>query len=117
MNLLIFILIAYGMSNIVVHGKVFNTPRTWLSDRSKFLDGLLHCMMCFGAWSGFILSIIFFSPTLEYGPENIITKFNFFNIHPVAIFLDGLFSSGIVWLLHTIQEYFEFNTPQNEEED
>jgi len=105
------------MSNIVVHGKIFNKPRTWLTTRSKFFDGLLHCMMCFGTWSGFILSILFFSPTLYYGSDNPILNFNFLSIYPIAIFLDGLFSSGIVWLLHTIQEFFEYNIPQNEEEN
>jgi hypothetical protein len=37
------------------------------------------------------------TPMVMYGSTDIMT----------SVFFDGLFSGGVVWLLHTLQEYFE----------
>lgn len=114
MNLIIFVLVAYGFSNIIVHGKIFNNQRDWLSNRSKFFNGVLHCMMCSSTWVGFILSILLMSPSMAYCSENPMINFQIFGFYPVAVFFDGLLASGGVWLIHTLQEYLEYNTPQEE---
>jgi hypothetical protein len=109
MNTLLFILISYGFSNIVVYGSIFNGLRTFLDKLSpNFWGKLFNCMMCFPTWVGFFLSLTFFSPTIYYGLEDL-TVFNLFVIPKEysSIFFDGVLASGTTWLLHTGQEMME----------
>ena len=109
MELLLFILIAYGMSNIIVFGSIFDSFRTYWQDKSpNFFGKLFSCMMCLPTWVGFFLSLVYFSPTLHYGMEDI-NFFNLFTIHKElsSVFFDGMLASGSVWLIHTLQEHFE----------
>ena len=100
MELLIWILVAYGMSQILVYGSIFNNPRDWISRHSKFMGDLLECMMCTSTWVGFFLSLVFYSPT-----ESLIS-------YPYTnIFFDGILASGSVWALNAIIEWFEENKP------
>jgi hypothetical protein len=100
MELLIWILVAYGMSQILVYGSIFNNPREWISRHSKFMGDLLECMMCTSTWVGFFLSLVFYSPT-----ESLIS-------YPYTnIFFDGILASGSVWALNAIIEWFEENKP------
>ena len=100
MELLIWILVSYGMSQILVYGSIFNTPREWISRHSKFMGELLECMMCTSTWVGFFLSVVFYSPT-----ESLIS-------YPYTnIFFDGILASGSVWALNAIIEWFEENKP------
>jgi hypothetical protein len=105
MGVLLFILVAYGISNIVVFGSIFDSFREFWNDLSpNFFGKLFGCMMCFPTWVGIFLSLgshltgyLQFSPFAHYGLE----------IAPLAIFLDGCLASGCVWILHTIQEALE----------
>ena len=109
MNTLLFILIAYGFSNIVVYGSIFDGLRTFLNKLSpNFWGKLFSCMMCFPTWVGFFLSLVFFSPTLYYGLEDL-TVFNLFSVPKEysSIFFDGVLASGTTWLIHTGQEMME----------
>lgn len=109
MNTLLFILIAYGFSNIVVYGSIFHGLRTFLTKISpNFWGKLFSCMMCLPTWVGFLLSLTFFSPTIYHGLEDL-TVFNLFVIPKEysSIFFDGVLASGTVWLLHTTQEMME----------
>jgi hypothetical protein len=100
MELLIWILAAYGMSQILVYGSIFNTPREWISRQSKFLGELLECMMCTSTWVGFFFSLVFYSPTASLV------------IYPYTnIFFDGILASGSVWALNAVVEWFEENKP------
>ena len=100
MELLIWILVAYGLSQILVYGSIFNKPREWISRHSKFMGELLECMMCTSTWVGFFLSLVFYSPT-----ESLIS-------YPYTnIFFDGILASGSVWALNAIIEWFEENKP------
>ena len=54
MELLIWLLAAYGMSQILVYGSIFDTPREWITKKSKFFGDLLGCMMCTSTWVGFL---------------------------------------------------------------
>jgi len=109
MNTLLFILITYGLSNIVVYGSIFSEPREFLSRKSpNFWGKLFSCMMCFPTWAGFFLSLTFFSPTLHYG----LTDLNVSNLFSIpkeylSVFFDGMLASGTTWLLHTFQEMGE----------
>jgi hypothetical protein len=65
-------------------------------------------MMCLPTWVGFFLSLVYFSPTLQYGLTDI-NVFNWFEIpkEVSSVFFDGMFASGMTWLIHTLQEHFE----------
>ena len=99
-NLLIFVLVAYGASNIMVFGSIFENFRNFMgvnSDKPNFFGKLFGCMMCLPFWWGVILSVFMFSPTGELNPM----------INHINIFFDACLASGSVWLLHTIQEKLE----------
>ena len=109
MNTLLFILIAYGFSNIMVFGSIFKGFRDFLDKVSpNFWGKLFGCMMCFPTWAGFFLSLTFFSPTLHYG----LMDLNVFGLFSVSkevssVFFDGMLASGTTWLIHTFQEMSE----------
>ena len=107
MILLTFILISYGACNNMIYGSIFEGWRTFLSKMGTggySLHKLFTCFMCLGAWMGFTLSLI-------------MSYFGFSNLTPVGslgvtnlvllTFLNGLLSSGSVWLVHTLQEMME----------
>ena len=106
--LLAWFLIAYGMSNILVYGSIFQNQRNffhkWGNNEhapfqglGKFISGLISCMMCTSTWVGFFMSLILFSPT-EYC----------FDTHIIlSTFFDGMLASGSVWALNAIIEWFE----------
>lgn len=103
MEIFIWILAAYGMSQIIVFGSIFQKLRDWLIKHSKFFGDLVQCMMCTSTWVGFFFSIAFFSPT-----ESLIT------IPYTHIFFDGMLASGSVWAINSIVEWFEKNVPTND---
>lgn len=111
MGLLIFILTCYGVSNIVVHGSIFNGFREFWKELSpNFFGTLFSCMICFPTWVGFILSFVFqimgydnLSPLASQGVDNMF----------LSVFLDGCLASGSVFVLHIIEEWFEMNAPRD----
>ena len=54
MDLLYFILAAYGMTQIIVFGSIFNKIRPPKSALGGFCK-LFHCPMCMGFWVGVFL--------------------------------------------------------------
>lgn len=112
LELLIFILVAYGASNIMVFGTIFNKFRNFMtvnSDKPNFFGKLFGCMMCLPFWWGIILSLSLFSPTLTTGLVENLNFFNLFTINKEVLttFFDGCLTSGSVWFIHNLQEYFE----------
>ena len=105
MELLLIILVSYGISNVIVFGSIFESFRELMDDVSpNFFGKLFSCMMCTPWWVGFFLSLgaqlsgyTQFSPFYNYGLENIY----------LSVFLDSFLISGTTWLIHSIQEYFE----------
>ena len=105
MNTILFILICYGLSNIIIYGSIFNNPRNWLNDvNPNFFGKLFTCMMCTPWWVGFSLSLgsqltgyTQFSPFYNSGLD----------CSYISIFLDACLISGTTWLIHTIQEHLE----------
>ena len=104
MEILIWILAAYGMSQILVYGSIFDKPRDWITEHSTFFGDLLGCMMCTSTWIGFFFSVTFYSPT------ETMTMIPYTNI-----FVDGMLASGSVWALNAIVEWFEENKPPKSE--
>ena len=113
MTILIWLLMAYGMSNILVYGSIFNGFRDWLkrwggnqyaplNGVGQFFSELISCMMCTSTWVGFFLSMAFMSPsTMLVGTLPIISWF-----------FDGMLASGFVWAFNSIVEWFEENRPK-----
>lgn len=114
MNLLIWAVVAYGMTTILVYGSIFNGLRNgihkWGRNNNapfnflgKFLSGLISCVMCTSTWVGFFLSLAYFSPNVEINGLNKI----------ISVFFDGMLAAGFVWGINGIIEWFEENRPSN----
>ena len=114
MNLVIWAMVAYGMTTILVYGSIFNGLRNFIhkwgdslyapfKSLGKFLSDLIKCPLCTSTWVGFFLSIAYFSPNVEIIGLN---KF-------LSVFFDGMLSAGFVWGINSIIEWFEENRPSN----
>lgn len=113
MIILVWLLIAYGMTNILVYGSIFQGMRDWFTKMGnreflpfngvfKFISDLLSCMMCTSTWVGFFLSLVFYSPSQTFFGHN-----DF-----ISLFFDGMLASGFVWAFNGMVEWFEENRPQ-----
>lgn len=114
-QLVLWIIVAYGLSNIVVYGSIFNQPRNiinkWASNEYTifngfwvFISNMIKCMMCFGFHCGWILSILIYSPVHEILQVSSWSSW----------FYDGFLCSGSVWAINAIIEWFEVNRPKEE---
>ena len=114
-QLVIFMLVAYGMTTILVYGSIFNGLRNFIHNWGNsdymafngfggFLSGLISCMLCTGTWVGFFLSLTMFSPV-----HTLIGLNEYF-----SVFFDGMFSAGSVWAINAIVEWFEENRLSNQ---
>jgi hypothetical protein len=102
---------AYGISNILVYGSIFNGPRNFinkwgdskylLNGFGAFLSKMLSCMMCCSVWVGFFYGIFLYSPVHE-----LLGVHNYY-----SWFFDGMLASGSVWAINAIIEWFEVNRP------
>ena len=112
-QLFLWMILAYGLCNIVVYGSIFNGPRNKLNELSLDTDSYLHdfwvfikemtsCMMCFGFHTGWFLSFFVFSPV-----HAILGVSPYF-----SWFFDAFLSSGSVWAINSIIEWFEENRPK-----
>jgi hypothetical protein len=115
---LIYILCAYGISNIIVYSSgpfdCFTKMRDFMDKYAPSNFGeLFHCMICFPTWVGIALSVfdIFFLKNIAFTPFNI--SFNNDSLWYYIIPLDMFITSGTVWLINTIQETFESITERN----
>ena len=108
MILLMWLIAAYGMSQILVYGSIFTSlregihklgdnPFTPFQPIFKFISGLISCMMCTSTWVGFFMGAFVHSPFTE-----------FLGINPIiGVFFDGMLASGGVWVINSIIEWFE----------
>ena len=91
---------AYGLTNILMWGSIFDTPRHYIIKNSKFFGTLISCVLCTSTWVGFFMSILFGGLTVKL-----------FDINPyLGFFFDGMFTAGTVWAINSIIEYFENKT-------
>ena len=105
MELIWFILAAYGLTQIIVYGSIFNKirpPKDWL----KGFGELFHCPMCMGFWVGVFL----FGVNCETELFNF--EYNFIN----ALIL-GCLSSGTSYLLSVLINDFGFKITHRNEGD
>lgn len=99
---LFFIIGCYGITNILVNGKIFLPLRNFLSKKNNFLYSLISCMMCTGFWIGVFMFLLFQYIGIFFIP---ITQ-NILNYIFMTIFTGG-FTSGIIWLIYLLVKYIE----------
>lgn len=112
-GLIIFIycISVYGLSNMMVFSsgpfKIFEKIREWSSYISEHFSTLFNCMICLPANIGWIISLIdwFLLPTIGVTPFNILLHGT--NLWWVALICDCCFTSGIVWIIHNVESFFE----------
>tara|TARA_R110000851_G_scaffold268321_1_gene421027 strand:- start:1305 stop:1601 length:297 start_codon:yes stop_codon:yes gene_type:complete len=87
MSLLYFILVCYGLTQVLVYGSIFNRIRP----TEGFLGELFHCPMCLGFWTGaFVYGISFY------------TELFTFELNWVNLLLLGSLSSGTSYALSVL---------------
>jgi hypothetical protein len=111
--LIIFIysIAVYGICNMIAFGsgpfKIFEKIREWSYNISEHFATLFSCMMCLPANIGWITSLIdwFLIKNTYITPFNILLAGT--NLWWVALIGDCCFTSGIVWIIHNIESFFE----------
>ena len=113
---LIFASTCYGISNILIYSTgpfhIFKVWREWIDRKNSTLGELFSCMMCLPFWVGASLSAInlFIFTGIVFTPYNLIfagvLSKTYIDIIAI-IFFDACISSGIVWIIHNIEEFFE----------
>ncbi len=94
MDLLHFILTAYGLTFILVYGSIFD----WLrpeKDYSKKWNTLFHCPLCMGFWVGVFLFLI-----------NGYTELFTFEYRLANLFICGWISAGTSYFLSMLLNDF-----------
>lgn len=86
-NIGIFILVAYGITQILCYGKIFDKIRP----KTGFFGELFKCSMCTGFWTGFALWCI----------KPLTNLYSFDNSIVTGLLL-GCLSSGTSYLLDKI---------------
>ena len=113
-KILTWFIISYGLMNIMLFGSIFQGLRNFFSDWGSnpnsyfqyignFISGILSCPMCFSFHGGWFLSLVVSSPIMML----------FGMPHYFSWFFDAILSSGAVWAINSIIEWFEQNRPNN----
>tara|TARA_B100000073_G_scaffold232267_1_gene194065 strand:- start:126 stop:428 length:303 start_codon:yes stop_codon:yes gene_type:complete len=87
MELIYFILSAYGLTQILVYGSILNSIRP----KEGKLGELFHCPMCMGFWSGIFLFGI-----------NVFTELFTFEYNLANLLILGCLSSGTSYALNMV---------------
>lgn len=111
-NILTWFILSYGLMNIMVYGSIFqglrNFFKKWGNSQlpfnalGQFISGILTCPMCFSFHGGWFLSLTVFSPTFMLFGTSLW----------ISWFFDGILSSGAVWAINAIVEWYEENRPK-----
>jgi len=88
--ILLFILLCYGLTNIVVNESIFKGPVYYLRNKHKIIDNLLGCSTCLGFWVGLLMAI--------FVPVPILVGSGLFNL-----ILYGIISSGAINIIEHIK--------------
>jgi len=86
-DLLTFILVAYGMTQIIVYGSIFNRIRPAKQSLAG-LGELFHCSMCMGFHCGWFIFLLFH-----------ISGVTLWNNVAIGMFMFGCISSGTSYLI------------------
>lgn len=108
METFVYTLIIYGITNILVFFSgpfnILDRFRNFMSKIHPTFTDLFSCMCCLGTWIGLIASIL----NITLCPDIAITAgyrvFGEVDFWPLILIADMFYASGIVWLIHTLQE-------------
>jgi len=87
-DLVYFVLCAFGLTQILVYGTIFSSLRRKIEERSEWFGALFNCPMCTGFWVGVFLCGI-----------NSFTELFNFELNVINLFLLGCLSSGTSYVL------------------
>jgi len=111
MNALIifcYIIMAYGLTNLLVNGRGPYDILTNFRDSAKaFLPGLgdmLDCMMCTSTNVGLIMSVISMNIATPFTPFTVLMPEQCWLL---VLLLDMFVTSGAVWLVDAVELFFE----------
>ena len=118
---LCYSLMAYGACNVIVYGsgpfKIFERIREWAANINEHFGLLFQCMMCMPTNFGLICSLVnwFFIP-VAFTPFNILFAGNP-GLWWLAMLCDAAFTSGVVWIIHHVEEWFEKMVPSDDNQE
>ncbi len=105
MSIVVWFILSYGLMNIMVYGSIFqglrNFFRNWGENKYMPFNSLGEFI---STWGGFVLSLLIYSPTNAMFSTPLWCSW----------FFDGILSSGAVWAINAIVEWFEQNRPSNQ---
>lgn len=111
-KLIAYILFAYGAANMVVFANgpfgIFEKWRQFTHNISESFGELFTCMICLSTWIGIVFSLIntYVAPDIAFTPFNMV--FGTGTEHVILkTILDLAATSGVVWLLHNLEEAME----------
>lgn len=124
MFLLFYSILMYGCCNLLVYGSgpfdFLLKLRAFANQHIPMLGKMLKCMMCTSTNLGWIISLI----NIILFPYLILTPCSFLfgsgiELWYIKLLGDAFFTSGIVWLIHSVQDMCEkiSNYYANPEED
>lgn len=107
----LYAICAYGISNMMVFSsgpfRLFEFIRDITDSISEHFGSMFKCMICFPANVGWICSLVdwFFLKNVAITPFNILLCGT--NLWWLALICDCCFTSGIVWIIHNVESFFE----------
>lgn len=107
----LYAICAYGISNMMVFSsgpfRLFEFIRDITDSISEHFGSMIKCMICFPANVGWICSLVdwFFLKNVAITPFNILLCGT--NLWWLALICDCCFTSGIVWIIHNVESFFE----------
>lgn len=117
--LFIYIFSVYGFTNMLVYLNgpfgIFEKIRKIANSISEQLGELFSCMACCSTWVGILFSLVnaFILPAFAFTPGYLLFGTDSFSI--MALFVDMIFTSGVVWIIHNVEEFFERGFQENDE--
>lgn len=108
----------YGLSNLLVYGSgpynILGKIRMVCDRFFPVLGKMLDCMMCTSCNIGIVLSIVNLLglTSFQFTPFNALFGGDNLSIftNVLIVLMDAAYTSGSVWLIHTIQEMIESKT-------
>lgn len=118
MNVLLFLLVGFGVTTIVSKSTIFEGVRNRIDNGSdeiyeNFFGMIIRCPRCLGFWVGVFLS--FYLGSITYNTFSTFTSSNgtifssiifYLNIGMYKVF-DGAIVSGVCWIIHNILDFTE----------
>ena len=116
-----YILVAYGACNVIAFSDgpfyIFSKIREWAYNINSHFGKMFSCMICLPANFGWICSLLnLLLISTPFAPFNIIFNSNV-DLWYLILLCDGAFTTGIVYLIYIMNEYFEKKINYFEEND